>query len=219
MPYALCPTPHTLCEGKVKRMLNVESQKIELDLLFQAIYMKYGYDFRDYSKAFIKRRVMRGLSPSGPKTISEMQYKLLYDQQYFETLLLNLSINVTEMFRDPSFYKALREKVIPVLKDQSFIKVWHAGCATGEEVYSMAILLKEEGIYNKTRIYATDFNEGVIKKAKEGIYPIDMLKKYTYNYQKSGGLESFADYYTAQYGHVALKKSLKKNIPFSDEQI
>ena len=200
-------------------MSNLESQKIELELLLQAIYLKYGYDFSEYSKASIKRRVLQGLSRSGLKTISDMQHKLLYDRKFFETLLLNLSVNVTEMFRDPSFYKALREKVIPVLKDQSFIKVWHAGCATGEEVYSMAILLKEEGIYEKTRIYATDFNEGVIEKAREGIYHIDMLKKYTHNYRQAGGLESFADYYTARYEHVVLQKSLKKNITFSDHNL
>jgi chemotaxis protein methyltransferase CheR len=200
-------------------MPNAESQKIELELLLQAIYLKYGYDFRDYAKSSIKRRVARVLSLSELKTISDMQHKLLYDKPYFETVLLNLSIHVTEMFRDPSFYKALRNKVIPVVKDWPFIKVWHAGCASGEEVYSMAILLMEEGIYNKTHIYATDFNENVIEKAKEGIYPIDMLKRYTHNYQQAGGHESFADYYTAQYGYVALKKSLKKNITFADHNL
>ncbi len=200
-------------------MPNAESQKIELELLLQAIYLKYGYDFRDYAKTSIKRRVLRVLSRSGLKTISDMQHKLLYDKPYFETVLLNLSIHVTEMFRDPSFYKALRKKVIPEFKDRPFIKVWHAGCATGEEVYSMAILLKEEGIYEKARIYGTDFNEKVIKQAKEGIYPIEMLKKYTHNYQQAGGHESFADYYTAQYEYVVLKKSLKKNITLADHNL
>jgi chemotaxis protein methyltransferase CheR len=206
-------------EQKGKIMPNVESQKIELELLLEAIYQKYGYDFRDYARSSIKRRVARGLSLSGLKTISDMQHKLLYDKKYFETVLLNLSINVTEMFRDPSFYKALRKKVISELKDRPFIKVWHAGCATGEEVYSMAILLKEEGIYEKARIYATDFNEKVIKQAKEGIFPIEMLKKYTHNYQQAGGHESFADYYTAQYEYVAMKKALKKNITFADHNL
>ena len=134
----------------------------------QAIARKYGYDFRNYSKASIKRRIMNVLATSGLKTISEMQHKLLYDKQFFDTLLLKLSVNVTEMFRDPSFYSALRKDVIPQLKPRPFIKIWHAGCATGEEVYSMAILLKEENLYEKAWIYATDFNEKVLTATMPG---------------------------------------------------
>jgi chemotaxis protein methyltransferase CheR len=200
-------------------MSNAESQKIEIDLLLQAISMKYGYDFRNYAKASIKRRIMNVLSSSGLKTISEMQHKLLYEKEFFETLLVKLSVNVTEMFRDPSFYNALRTVVIPQLKSRPFIKIWHAGCSTGEEVYSMAILLKEENLYEKSWIYATDFNEQVLKKAREGIYPIDMLKKYTYNYQRAGGAASLADYYTARYDFVIMENSLKRNIVFSDHNL
>ena len=200
-------------------MSNAESQKIEIDLLLQAISRKYGYDFRNYAKASIKRRIMNVLSSSGLKTISEMQHKLLYEKEFFDTLLVKLSVNVTEMFRDPSFYKALREEVIPQLKPRPFIKIWHAGCATGEEVYSMAILLKEENLYEKSWIYATDFNEQVLKKAREGIYPIDMLKKYSYNYQRAGGAASLADYYTARYDFVIMENSLKRNIVFSDHNL
>ncbi len=200
-------------------MSDAESQKIEMDLLLQAISMKYGYDFRNYAKASIKRRIMNVLSSSGLKTISEMQHKLLYEKEFFETLLLKLSVNVTEMFRDPPFYKALREVVIPQLRSRPFVKIWHAGCATGEEVYSMAILLKEENLYEKSWIYATDFNEQVLKKAREGIYPIDMLKKYSYNYQRAGGAASLADYYTARYDFVIMENSLKRNIVFSDHNL
>jgi chemotaxis protein methyltransferase CheR len=200
-------------------MSDTENEKTEMQLLLEAIYLKYGYDFRDYAKASIRRRILRMLSLSGLKTISEMQHKLLYDKEFFETLLMDLSINVTEMFRDPSFYRALREKVIPELKKFSFIKIWHAGCATGEEVYSMAILLKEEGLYEKARIYATDFNEEIIKKAKEGIYAVDRMKEYTCNYQKAGGLASFADYYTARYDHAIMNTFLKKNIIFADHNL
>jgi chemotaxis protein methyltransferase CheR len=200
-------------------MQNVENERIEVELLLRAIYLKYGYDFRGYSKASIKRRVLRTLSMTGLKTISEMQHSLLYDQRFFEKLLLDLSINVTAMFRDPSFYEAVRKKVIPVLKAKPFIRIWHAGCATGEEVYSMAVLLKEEGVYEKARIYATDFNEEVLKKAREGIYPIDRLKEYTHNYKNTGGLSSFADYYTARYEHVLMDKSLKENIIFTDHNL
>ncbi len=200
-------------------MLNIENERIEIQSLLQAVYLKYGYDFRDYAKASLKRRILHRLSLSGLKTISEMQHILLYDKEFFEALLLDLSINVTEMFRDPSFYKAVRKEVVPVLRDRSFVKVWHAGCATGEEVYSMAILFKEEGLYEKTRIYATDFNEEVIKKAREGIYPINRLKEYTHNYKDAGGLESFADYYTARYDHVIMDKSLKESIVFADHNL
>ncbi len=200
-------------------MSDAENQKIEIDLLLQAISRKYGYDFRNYAKASIKRRIMNVLSSSGLKTISEMQHKLLYEKEFFETLLLKLSVNVTEMFRDPSFYRALRAEVIPQLKSRPFIKIWHAGCATGEEVYSMAILLKEENLYEKSWIYATDFNEQVLKKAREGIYPIDMLKKYSYNYQRAGGTASLADYYTARYDFVIMENSLKRNIVFSDHNL
>jgi len=200
-------------------MSNVKSEKIEISLLLQAIYLKYGYDFRSYAKASIKRRILHRLSLSGFKTISEMQHNLLYDQRFFETLLLDLSINVTAMFRDPSFYRALRKKVIPVLKDRSFIKIWHAGCATGEEVYSMAILFKEEGLYEKTQIYATDLSQEAIKQAKEGVYSIDNIKQYTSNYQKAGGLASFADYYTARYDNAIMKGALKKKVVFSDHNL
>ncbi len=199
--------------------MKLENEKIELQLLLEAIYLKYGYDFRDYSKASIKRRVLHRLSLSGLKSISEMQHSLLYDKEFFETLLLDLSVNVTEMFRDPTFYRAVRKEVVPVLRDRPFVKVWHAGCATGEEVYSTAILLKEEGLYEKTQIYATDFNEEVIKKAKEGIYPIDRLKEYTHNYKDAGGLESFADYYTARYDNVLMNNALKENIVFADHNL
>ncbi len=195
------------------------NENLEISLLLDAIYRKYGYDFRDYSTASIKRRILRRLSMSGLKSISELQHKIIYDESFFTSLLHDLSVNFTEMFRDPSFYHVLRKKIIPELNDLPFLKIWHAGCATGEEVYSVAIVLKEEGLYNRTQIYATDFNEKVIQKAKEGIYDIERLKMYTHNYQKAGGLASFADYYTARYEYVLMKKSLKKNITFSDHNL
>ena len=196
-----------------------ESENIEIRLLLEAVHRKYGYDFRDYSKAHIKRRIKHRIQLTDFNSISEMTHRVLYDQSFFETFLLDLSINVTEMFRDPSFYLKLREKVVPFLKTYPFIKVWNAGCATGEEVYSIAILLKEEGLYEKTQVYATDFNQVVIEKAKEGIYPVNSIKKYTQNYQKAGGLGSFADYYTANYDSVIFDQSLKKNIVFADHNL
>ena len=196
-----------------------ENEKIEFDLLLHAIYQKYGYDFRNYAKASIRRRIRRRFSLSGLKTISEMQHKLLNDKQFFEVLLLDLTVNVTEMFRDPSFFKMIRKTVIPELKKQPFIRVWHAGCSSGEEVYSTAILLNEEGLYKNTLIYATDVNEAVLDKAKKGIFSIDRMKDYTRNYRNAGGIASFADYYTARYDHAIMDNSLKKNIVFSDHNL
>jgi chemotaxis protein methyltransferase CheR len=196
-----------------------ENEKIEFDLLLQAIYQKYGYDFRNYAKASIRRRIRHRFYRSGLKTISEMQHKLLNDKQFFEVLLLDLTVNVTEMFRDPSFFKMIRKTVIPELKKQPFIRVWHAGCSSGEEVYSTAILLNEEGLYKNTLIYATDVNEAVLDKAKKGIFSIDRMKDYTRNYRNAGGIASFADYYTARYDHAIMDNSLKKNIVFSDHNL
>ncbi len=196
-----------------------ENEKIEFDLILQAIYQKYGYDFRDYAKASIRRRLRYRLSQSNLKTISEMQHKLLNDKKFFDRLLLDLTINVTEMFRDPSFFKVLREIVISELKKQPFIKVWHAGCSSGEEIYSTAILLKENGMYESSLIYATDTNELVLDKAKSGIFPIEKMKDFTVNYRKAGGHASFADYYTARYDNAIMDNSLKKNIVFSNHNL
>ncbi len=192
---------------------------IEIRLLLEAIYEKFGYDFRSYSKAHVKRRILYRLSASELKSVSEMQYKVLYEDGFIDILLKDLSINVTEMFRDPLFYKAIRDEIIPIIKTYPFFKIWHAGCSSGEEVYSMAIILKEEGIYDRAQIYATDFNQQVLKKAKEGIYHIDKIKEYTRNYQKAGGVNSFSDYYMAKYDSVILEKSLKKNIVFADHNL
>ncbi len=167
-----------------KNILDVENEDIEIQLLLEAICQKYGYDFRHYSKSHIKRRILHRLSLSNLDSISQMQHCVLYNKTFFKRLLYDFSINVTEMFRDPSFFRTIRKDIIPVLKTYPFIKIWHAGCATGEEVYSMAILLKEEGLYDKVQIYATDFNEEVLQKAKEGIYSIKDIKKlHHYNYQ------------------------------------
>lgn len=198
---------------------NLENEDLEIRLLLEAIFLKYGYDFRDYSKAHLKRRIMHRLSLSELNTISQMQHQVLYDRAFLETLLKDFSINVTEMFRDPPFYKVFRREVVPVLKTYPYIKMWHAGCSSGEEVYSMAILLKEEGLYERTQIYATDFNVEVLEKAKQAIYPIDDIKDYTYNYQQSGGLASFADYYIARYDSVILDHALKKKIIFADHNL
>jgi len=192
---------------------------IELKVFLEAIFLKYGYDFRNYATASIKRRIRQRMNLTGLSHLAEMQHKVLYDRNFFHTLLLDLSVNVTEMFRDPSFYQALRKTVIPILKTYPFVKIWHAGCSTGEEVYSMAVLLKEEGLLNKSLIYATDFNDVVLMKAREGIYPNERIKDYTFNYQKAGGKRPFSDYYTSKYDAAIMDKSLKKNIVFSNHNL
>jgi chemotaxis protein methyltransferase CheR len=196
----------------MKRMSN---EDIEIKLLLEAIYLKYGYDFRDYAKASIKRRILHRRSLSKLETISSMQNRVINDTVFFETLLQDLSINVTEMFRDPLFYKVVRDQTLGLLKKQPFLKIWHAGCATGEEVYSMSILLQEQGLVENVQIYATDISPEAIATAQKGIYPIDKMSGYISNYRKTGGTASFADYYTARYDFAIIRNFLKKNVLFS----
>jgi chemotaxis protein methyltransferase CheR len=160
-------------------------EKIEIQLLFEAVFQRYGYDFREYGKAHAKRRVLHRLALSGLQSISELQNKILYDEKFFQIFLQDLSINTTEMFRDPAFFLAIRKQIIPILKTFPFLKIWHAGCSTGEEVYSMAILLEEKGLYKRTQIYATDFNQNILVRAKEAIYPAENMKDFTRNYIKA----------------------------------
>lgn len=191
------------------------NENLEIQLLLEGICRKYGYDFRSYAQASVKRRILRRLAASGLRSVSEMLHEVLYDRSFFETLLLDLSISVTAMFRDPLFYRAFREQVLPVLRKEPFIKIWHAGCASGEEVYSTAIVLQEAGLYQRTRIYATDMNEAALERAREGIFAVDRIKEYTANYQQAGGVESFGDYYLAHHGAVIMDRSLKKNVVFA----
>lgn len=196
-----------------------ENERIEIALLLEAVYLKYGYDFRNYARASIRRRIRKRLAESGLSTIAEMQHRVIHDLRFFETLLLDLTISVTEMFRDPPFFRALREVVLPALREQAFLKIWHAGCATGEEVYSLAILLMEEKMNHQARIYATDANETVLQAARKGVYPISRMKAYTRNYQLAGGKGAFSDYYTCRYDHVILSAALKRNIVFADHNL
>ncbi|MEW6382087.1 MAG: protein-glutamate O-methyltransferase CheR [bacterium] len=194
-------------------------EDIEIHLLLEAVFQRYGYDFRHYARASIKRRVRQLLVKSGCTSILEMIPGVLYDESFFPLLIQAFSITVTEMFRDPAVYLAIRKEVVPFLKTYPFIKVWHAGCATGEEVYSLAILLHEEGLYPRATIYATDLNDAALKIAKEGIYPVEQIRQSTSNYQQAGGTGSFAEYYYAQYNSVIMDKSLKKNIVFAGHNL
>ncbi len=198
---------------------NTLREKIEIDLLIEAVNRFYGYDFSDYSKAHIKRRMMVFLAKHRFESISEMQHHVLHNPQVFEDFLNNFSINVTEMFRDPGFYSEFRKHIIPTLKTYPYLKIWIAGCATGEEVYSFAIMLKEEGLLSRSTIYATDFNSEALQKAGKAIYSIDTIKSYTANYQKAGGKSSFSDYYMANYNSVIIDKSLKVNVVFAEHNL
>lgn len=200
-------------------MDSIEIENIEIDLLLEAMYKKHGYDFRGYSRMSVKRRVLKVMEDKELKSISELTHNVLYDDDYFDATLRALSINVTEMFRDPSFFKAVRDLVMTRLAKLEFLKVWHAGCSTGEEVYSMAILFEEVGLTDRYRIYATDMNKIVLKQAKDGIYPLEHMKLFTSNYQKSGGLGSFGDYYTTNHQSAVIANRLKRNIVFAEHNL
>jgi len=198
---------------------DITNEQLEIQLLLEAIYIKYGYDFREYSLAHTKRRLEYRRAIEGMKNYSEMQHKVIHEETFFQQLLLDLSINVTEMFRDPWFYQKIREIVFPHLRTYPFIKVWHAGCSAGQEVYSMGIILEEESMKERSQVYATDFNESILEQAKKGIYPMDLVRQYTANYQASNGRASFSDYYTADYDHVIMKNSLKDKVLFTPHNL
>ena len=197
----------------------IVTQDIEIDLLLEGVFRKFGYDFRNYNKAHVKRRLIHRQQALGLKSISELQHKALHEPDFIQLILKDLSINVTEMYRDPGFYKSVRNEVFPILRTYPYIKIWHAGCATGEEVYSFAIMLKEEGLYNRAQIYATDFNPAVLETAKKGIYPISKIKDFTLNYQQAGGKQSFSDYYIAKYDSAILDPHLKQNVVFAEHNL
>jgi chemotaxis protein methyltransferase CheR len=193
--------------------------EIELALLLEGVYRRYGFDFREYAPASLRRRVWRRVHAEGVTTISALQDKLLHDPACMERLLLDLSINVTAMFRDPTFYVAFRGKVVPLLRTYPFTRIWVAGCSTGEEVYSLAILLDEEGVYERTRIYATDINESVLQRARAGVFPLDKMREYTENYIKAGGRRAFSEYYLAKYDGAQFQRSLVENVVFAQHNL
>jgi chemotaxis protein methyltransferase CheR len=193
--------------------------EIELALLLEGVYRRYGFDFREYAPASLRRRVWRRVHAEGLSTISALQDKLLHDSACMERLLLDLSINVTAMYRDPAFYVTFREKVVPLLRTYPFTRIWVAGCSTGEEVYSLAILLAEEGVYERTRIYATDINESVLDRARAGVFPLDKMREYTENYIKAGGQRAFSEYYLAKYDGAQFQRSLVENVVFAQHNL
>jgi chemotaxis protein methyltransferase CheR len=192
---------------------------IELQLLSDAIYLKYHYDFRGYAAASLKRRLATAMMRTGCSTLSQLQDRVIRDPAVFATVLDFLTVPVSEMFRDPLFFRALREQVVPLLRTYPSLKVWIAGCSTGEEVYSLAILLREEELLDRTLIYATDINPQTLQKAEAGVFDLDRIAGFTDNHQRSGARSSLSDYYTAAYGGAVFDKTLKQNIVFSDHSL
>ena len=196
-----------------------ELERLEIQLLLEAIVRRYGFDFREYAPASLKRRLWRRAYAEKVETMSALQDRVLHDPAVMERLLLDLSINVTSMFRDPTFFKALREKVVPHLRTYPFIRIWNAGCSTGEETFSLAILLREEGLYDRARIYATDINEAVLGRARAGAFPLEKMRVYTENYIRAGGTESFSSYYTTDGDTARFKPELLEQVVFAQHNL
>ncbi len=203
----------------VERGEELELEQIEIELLLEGIHRRYGFDFRQYAPASLRRRLRRRMDGEKVETISALQNLLLHDPAVMERLLLDLSVNVTAMFRDPSFFLSFREKVVPMLRTYPFARLWVAGCSTGEEVYSLAILLAEEGLADRVRIYATDINEAVLEQARLGVFPLDKMQEYTQNYIRAGGTRSFSEYYVARYDGARFARELADGVVFAQHNL
>ena len=196
-----------------------ELERIEIELLLEAIDRHYGFDFRGYALGSLRRRLWRSAAEEGVQSISGLQEKVLHDPEAMERLLTGLSVNVTTMFRDPSFYVAFREHVVPLLRTYPFVRIWNAGCSSGEETYSLAILLEEEGLYERSRIYATDFNADVLARARASEFALDRMQEYTQNYQRAGGTHDFSAYYSVGSGVAKLAERLSEHVVFAQHNL
>lgn len=200
-------------------METIELEKLEVNLLLEAVFQRYGHDFRRYARASVHRRIHNIRIRAGLDTVADLIPEILHDPLFFEQMLGELSITVTTMFRNPGLFLFLRNKVLPYLRSYPSLKIWHAGCATGQEAYSLSILLKEENPEKRTVIYATDFNDAALDTAKKGIYDIKDVKEFTKNYQAAGGIRSFSEYYHAEYGAMKLRQCLKDSITFANHNL
>jgi chemotaxis protein methyltransferase CheR len=196
-----------------------KTEDIEIRLLLEALYGRYHYDFRNYAMASIKRRLKQARQQMGFASFSALQESLLHDPAMLPRILAYLTVQVSEMFRDPSYFRAIREKVVPHLRTYPSLKVWIAGCSSGEELYSLVILFREEGLEERTLFYATDINQDALRTAEEGIFGVDRMRLFTENHRESGGRSSLSDYYQAAYGRVSFEKSLRQNVVFSDHSL
>jgi Methylase of chemotaxis methyl-accepting proteins len=196
-----------------------EWENIEIELLIEGIYLAYGHDFRHYLRSSLRRRIRNRMCLDGAETVTELLGKVLHEPGYVNKLVNDFSIKVTEMFRDPSFFKAFRERAVPLLRKLPEIRIWHAGCSTGEEVYSMAILLQEEGLLGNTRIYATDMSERAIEQAKAGKFPLKRMQTFTKNYLQAGGTKEFSAYYTTDRDYAIFDGSLADHMMFAQHNL
>jgi chemotaxis protein methyltransferase CheR len=196
-----------------------QTESIELRLLVEAIYQRYHYDFRGYSEASLKRRLVQARDRFGCENFSGLQERVLHDPTMLSQLLGYLTVQVSEMFRDPAFFLTLRKEVIPHLLTYPSLKVWVAGCSSGEELYSLAILFREEGLETRTIFYATDINVEALRKAEAGVYALDRIAQFTENHRQAGGRSSLSDYYTAAYGNAVFDKTLRQRVVFSDHSL
>lgn len=191
----------------------------EVHILINDLHDIYGYDFADYSKASLKRRVQRLFTLDKFPSFAEFRYRIRSDENYLKRFVEEVTVNVTEMFRDPGFYEALRKEVLPVLATYPLIRIWHAGCSTGEEVYSMAIILHEANLLQRSLLYATDLNPDVLERAKEGIFPLSQMKQYSENYIHSGGKKDFSSYYTSRYDRAKFDRMLSEKMIFATHNL
>ena len=203
----------------VDRGAEQDLEALEIELLLEGIFRRYGFDFREYASASLRRRLRRRMDGERVRTVSALQARVLHDPVVMERLLLDLSVNVTAMFRDPSFFLAFRSKVVPLLRTYPYTRVWVAGCSTGEEVYSLAILLAEEGLSERTRIYATDINQVVLDRARLGVFPLEKMREYTQNYIRSGGTRAFSEYYVARYDGALFARALVDNVVWAQHNL
>lgn len=200
-------------------MLELNLDDMEVKSMFEQIYNEHGFDFRQYAMPTLKRQIQNTLRTKELSSVADLHDRVCRDPEFLREFVSKLTMPVTSMFRDPNFFLTFRKQVIPLLRTYPFIRIWHAGCCTGQEVYSMAILLMEEGLYSRCRLYGTDINPQLLHIAKQGIYPANLMKDYTQAYLQAGGMRSFSEYYTAAYDHAILRPSLRENIVFAQHNL
>jgi chemotaxis protein methyltransferase CheR len=192
---------------------------LEVDLLLTGVAERYGYDFRHYARASLTRRIRRAMQDAGVHSVSALQHLLLHDEASAMRFVASVSVHTTSMFRDPEVYRTLRQDVIPLLRTYPFVRIWHAGCSSGEEVYSLAILLEEHGLYDRCRVYATDISDVMLERARQGIFPLRAMQEYTRAYQRAGGTQDFSTYYLADHEHAVIRKPLRRQLIFSQHNL
>jgi chemotaxis protein methyltransferase CheR len=194
-------------------------ESLEIDLLLAGVARQYGYDFRNYARSSLTRRIRHAVHEEGVSTISALQERVLHDPTAMSRLIESIAVHTTNMFRDPEVYRAIRTHVVPLLRTYPFVRIWHAGCSSGEEVYSLAIILHEEGIYERCRIYSTDISDRILDRARRAVFPLRAMREYTANYQNAGGIQDFSSYYSADAENVVLRQFLRKNVIFSPHNL